>query len=190
MGSEPHTGRTPRLLGKNALDMRKEWLFLLAALVLAALWPLPHRAPPVEPLPPPATAFELAMEAGRRIQEGRLETARLLCELALEQDPHCAPAWNNRGWIRYLRGDAVGALADAERAVALDPDDDCALHTRAMAKARLGRLEEARRELYRVLEIRDEPLYRQDLADICRRLGHVEEAEGLHARQTPGSSER
>ena len=74
-------------------------------------------------------------------------SAREAFDRALAADPDHAPGYRERARCLSIRGEAVAAVADAERALALDPDDlDTAL-VRAAALDRAGRTEDARRAL-------------------------------------------
>ncbi|MBK7583466.1 MAG: tetratricopeptide repeat protein [Myxococcales bacterium] len=64
---------------------------------------------------------------------------------AEELDPKFAPMWRERARCTLAGGNAAAALAQAERAVALDPDDELASLTVASALAKLGRNDEAQR---------------------------------------------
>jgi len=69
-------------------------------------------------------------------------------------DAEFAPLWRERAVCALSRGDARGALPLAERAVALDPDDEAASLSVVRALEKLGRHDEARRWLW-ALWVRD-----------------------------------
>ncbi|MCC6902847.1 MAG: tetratricopeptide repeat protein [Polyangiaceae bacterium] len=69
-------------------------------------------------------------------------------------DAEYAPLWRERAACALARGDAGRALAHAQRAVALDPDDDAASLSVVRALVKLGRRDDAERWLW-ALWVRD-----------------------------------
>ena len=53
---------------------------------------------------------------------------------AIELDPKYAAAYNNRGWVYYLKKDYARAIADYDRALQLDPNFALARNNRALAE--------------------------------------------------------
>jgi tetratricopeptide (TPR) repeat protein len=107
---------------------------------------------------------------------GRLAEAEREVEAALTLDPDHAEAWLSRAVLRHLRQDAVGALADLERAVKADP------RLRGAFVAYVPALRAARatgdtERIARVLSDRADHLERQGLS------GEAERAEAAMLRQ-------
>jgi tetratricopeptide (TPR) repeat protein len=57
---------------------------------------------------------------------------------ATELSPNAALAYYNRAWAHYLGGENVQALADADRAIALNARSASAFSTRALIRERLA----------------------------------------------------
>ncbi|MFJ6623194.1 tetratricopeptide repeat protein [Kitasatospora sp. NPDC091335] len=70
-------------------------------------------------------------------ERGRLAEAEALLTRAVEGAPDLPTAWANRAAVRFERDDVPGAVADLDRAIALDPDP-VALFNRGLAHRRLG----------------------------------------------------
>lgn len=68
--------------------------------------------------------------------------AENLLSRALAGNPGLVEAWTNRAAVRFERGDAAGALADLDRAVALSPEP-VPRYNRGLALGRLARWDEA-----------------------------------------------
>ena len=58
--------------------------------------------------------------------------ARVDFDRAISLEPMMAPAWGNRAVLCFAEGDFSGALADAEQAVALEPNDPRGFNTRGL----------------------------------------------------------
>jgi tetratricopeptide (TPR) repeat protein len=67
--------------------------------------------------------------------------------------PHYAEGYNQRAFVNYLRHDFSAALVDLDQAIALSPDHVAAIAGRALTLLGLNRIEEARVELGRALEL-------------------------------------
>jgi len=76
-------------------------------------------------------------------------------------EPDSTEAWNNRGAVRYARGDVGGALADFDRALELRPDYPEALNNRGIVRQRLGAPSGALADFDRAVELR--PRYAEAL---------------------------
>lgn len=76
-------------------------------------------------------------------QRGEVRQAEVVYRRILDFDPDCAPAHANLGAILLDQQQAPAALAELERAVALDEANAIALNNRGSALLRLGRAEEA-----------------------------------------------
>ena len=151
---------------------------LLAALVtLGGLTGLPRgaaaalaqaEAPRASQASPPtslASAFERALAASR---EGQFGDALPLWNQVLERAPADAAAWSNRGNVRLALGDAEGAIADQERAMALDPESVDPHLNRGVAEEALARWDAAAADYRWILEREPED------ASALYNLGNVE----------------
>jgi tetratricopeptide (TPR) repeat protein len=86
---------------------------------------------------PEAPLDDLLAEARRREGAGDLRGAEALLTTALERAPS-APLWNQRGMIVAAQGRWEDAIADYDRALALDPTLSASLHNRGWAHYQLG----------------------------------------------------
>jgi len=75
-------------------------------------------------------------------------------DCAIEHDPNEYNHYSNRAWYRYLMGYYVEALGDAERALAMKPNQPETLDTRGRIFAALGSQAEAIADLRRALAIK------------------------------------
>jgi tetratricopeptide (TPR) repeat protein len=113
---------------------------------------------------------------------GRLDTARVRLERAIELDPDLASAHNALGLVWRGFGDTEKALAFHRRAVALAPGDASARIHAVDALAALGRLDEATALLAEVeASAADERLLHR-LAQLREQQGREDEALALHRR--------
>jgi tetratricopeptide (TPR) repeat protein len=132
-------------------------------------------APPVAAAPPARDYAQLRADCADDSDSARQIAG---CDAVLarpdEQASH-GIAFSNRGHARDRAGDVAGALADYERAVAVDPSYAVAHYNRAGALARLGRAEEAIQAYGRGLAIRDDPWPRVER-------GKLLAARGEHAQ--------
>jgi tetratricopeptide (TPR) repeat protein len=87
----------------------------------------------------PASASLHAHYAVALLQAGRAQEAEGSCATAIELDPQLPAAWHNRGYIRLQRGELAGALADFERAAALQSRPAESLGCMAHAQRDMGR---------------------------------------------------
>jgi len=118
------------------------------------------------PLP---QAFQQALEAS---QSGRMAEALPLWNAVIANAPQEAAAWSNRGNVRLVLGDPLGAIADQTRALELDPDAGDAHLNRGTAEEALGRWDEASADYQAVL--RQQP----DDASALYNLGNVAGSRG------------
>ncbi|MEV0588450.1 tetratricopeptide repeat protein [Nonomuraea sp. NPDC050310] len=90
----------------------------------------------------PGNPYLLAVLGQVETAAGRFEAARAAFDQAIAGAPELAAAWGNRAVLRFEQGDAAGAVADLDRAIALAPAPD--LHAnRAVALRALGRVKAA-----------------------------------------------
>ncbi|HET6202342.1 MAG TPA: tetratricopeptide repeat protein [Planctomycetota bacterium] len=101
---------------------------------------------------PPA----LALLAGVRLEEGRLDEAEALATQALAASAELPLALAVRGYARHAAGDWKGALADLERAVSLDPARPDAAFWQGSVLFERNRIGEAARLLEKVLPLEPE----------------------------------
>jgi tetratricopeptide (TPR) repeat protein len=91
--------------------------FLLLLVLMAQLTLAPMAV--AAPRPPSlAQLFDQALAASR---EGSFDQALPLWNQVLEMAPQDAAAWSNRGNVQLVLGDPLAAIADQERAMALEP---------------------------------------------------------------------
>jgi tetratricopeptide (TPR) repeat protein len=143
----------------------------LLSLVLVGLlaWPVAGRAdsgPSMVSLP---ELFERALTASR---EGRFGDALPLWDQVVERAPLDASAWSNRGNVRLALGDPRAAIADQDRAIALEPASSDPHLNRGTAEEALGLWPAAAADYRWILE-RD-PLD----ASALYNLGNVEGSRG------------
>jgi tetratricopeptide (TPR) repeat protein len=113
--------------GRKAPEPRRSLRLLLCAGLCA-----------LGPAAPEKTAFEEALERGRRaLSMGQLEAARAEMIRALERDPRSPEAWTLRAEVAAAAGDADEQVFALHRRFAL----------RVAQKARRGELDELRKEL-------------------------------------------
>jgi tetratricopeptide (TPR) repeat protein len=98
-----------------------------------------------------------------RHARGELDAARADFEKALEVDPRCAEAWNNRGAMRRATGDLAGALADFNRALEIHPRYAEAYNNRGIARHATGDVSGALNDFDKALEIH--PRYAEALSN-------------------------
>lgn len=78
---------------------------------------------------------------------------------AIEQDPTFVDAYNNRGVLRLFSNDPVGALADFDQALRLNPRLIGALMSRGTLYNQLGKLELAVEDYNRFLELAGDSVF-------------------------------
>lgn len=76
-----------------------------------------------------------------------------LLDAAVSAAPDYAEAWNQRAFLRFLKEDFDGALADIDHALELEPRHFGALSGRALVLMRFGRVEAAQRTLREAVAI-------------------------------------
>lgn len=136
----------------------------------AAAAPLSTRQPS-QPLP---QLFEQALAASR---EGRFGDALPLWDQVLEQAPNDAAAWSNHGNVQLALGRTAAAIADQERAMALDPLNPDPHLNRGTAEEALGQWDRAAADYHWILErdpLEASALY--NLGNVQGSLGHWDQA--------------
>ncbi|ENO89686.1 XrtA/PEP-CTERM system TPR-repeat protein PrsT [Thauera linaloolentis] len=124
----------------------------------------------------PSSPVPLAAEVPMLIGSGNLALARERAELAVRNGPEFAQAFNARASVAHSAGDLPQALADYERAVALDPGLIDAVVARAGILVDLGRDEEAKSALEVTRGGPTEPRAAYLLALIAERQGDAAQA--------------
>jgi tetratricopeptide (TPR) repeat protein len=102
------------------------------------------------PTPEIARSVKQAMDARESYDYDR---ALSLLDAAIAAAPAYAEAWNQRAFIRFLKEDLDGALADIERTLTLEPRHFAALSGRALTLMRQGRMELAQQALREAVAI-------------------------------------
>lgn len=121
----------------------------------------------------PTLGDVLAQAANVWLLGERPKLALQAIELALQYDPHKAIYLVDRGRIQAELGDHAAALADLDRALALDGTDDDAAAFRASALRHLGRLQAAMTAIQHALALNpgnpsarlEQGILRQQLGD-------------------------
>jgi tetratricopeptide (TPR) repeat protein len=83
-----------------------------------------------------------------------------------ELSPTAALGFYNRAWAHYLAGDNVAALADANRAIALDAHSASAFSTRGLIRERLADAAGAIADFRKALEL--DPSFQQPVEGLQR----------------------
>jgi tetratricopeptide (TPR) repeat protein len=66
------------------------------------------------------TAYEDLIDI--HLRNGHSLLALRVCDREIAEIPDAAAAWFKRGLVRFMSGDAAGAIADYQKAIALDPE--------------------------------------------------------------------
>ena len=122
------------------------FLLLLVLMAQLALAPLALAAPR-----PPSLAqlFDQALAASREVS---FDQALPLWNQVLEMAPEDAAAWSNRGNVQLVLGDPLAAIADQERAMALEPSNPEPHLNRGIAEEALQRWGAAETDYRWILE--------------------------------------
>ncbi len=153
-----------RRLGGSKAPVLLAWL-----LAVLLLWPAAVRADAGEGAAPLAELFAQALSASR---EGRFGDALPLWDQVVERAPQDASAWSNRGNVLLALGDPRAAIADQDRAIALEPASGDPHLNRGTAEEALGLWSAAAADYVWILD-RD-PLD----ASALYNLGNVEGSQG------------
>jgi tetratricopeptide (TPR) repeat protein len=122
--------------------------FLLLLVLMAQLTLAPMAV--AAPRPPSlAQLFDQALAASR---EGSFDQALPLWNQVLEMAPQDAAAWSNRGIVQLVLGDPLAAIADQERAMALEPSNPEPHLNRGIAEEALQRWGAAETDYRWILE--------------------------------------
>ena len=124
-------------------------LVLMAQLALAPLALAAQRPPSL------AQLFDQALAASR---EGSFDQALPLWNQVLEMAPEDAAAWSNRGNVQLVLGDPLAAIADQERAMALEPSNPEPHLNRGIAEEALQRWGAAETDYRWILETPASPV--------------------------------
>ena len=98
----------------------------------------------------PSRAVDQAMDARESYDFDR---ALAILDGVVSQAPDYAEGWNQRAFIRFLKDDLDGSLADIDRTLELEPKHFAALAGKAMVLMRQGRMELGQAALRRAVEI-------------------------------------
>ncbi len=129
-----------------------------------------------------ATAGLFYSEARRAAEDRDLQSAKRSLDMAILLDPAMALYPRQRGTLEYLAGSPSDGIDDLELAVRLNPSDDLAWRTLALAYDSVGDVEKASVAADRALANQ-----RSDSANLLLRaristeLGHIEEARATLA---------
>lgn len=107
---------------------------------------------------------------------GRSEEALVQEQAAVDLDPASARFNRGIGWIRFFQGDFAGAASALEYTLSLEPDYLHARSLLARAYGHLGRHDEARVEMERVLEHDSGLSHREMMAELLALAGRKPEA--------------
>jgi tetratricopeptide (TPR) repeat protein len=120
--------------------------------------------------------------------QGRLPAARDQLDELTRDDPRFEPGWRLRGIVTADGGDPAAALPLLEKAMTLDPTDTAARYHLGLALGRLGRTDDARRELDKydktrtALDLAGESYNEPDNLDLAVRAAAAQFSAGLDAR--------
>lgn len=81
------------------------------------------------------------------------DKALSILDRVVMQAPGYSEGWNQRAFIRFLKGDPDGALEDIERALELEPKHFAALAGKATILMQQGRMELSQKALRQAVEI-------------------------------------
>ena len=112
-----------------------------------AIWRLWMEAAPGHAV---ARAVDQAMDARESYDFDR---ALAILDGVVSQAPDYAEGWNQRAFIRFLKDDLDGSLADIDRTLELEPKHFAALAGKAMVLMRQGRMKLGQAALRRAVEI-------------------------------------
>jgi tetratricopeptide (TPR) repeat protein len=127
-------------------DLARSSTAFEAASITSLLWQIWTAAPD-------AIAQEMLDDGMARIQAGDFAGAQAALDPLTTYCPAYAEGWNQRAYAAFLMQDYDRALADLDRALAIDPGHVAALSGRALTLFGLGREQEARDTLRAALTL-------------------------------------
>jgi tetratricopeptide (TPR) repeat protein len=128
----------------------------------------------------PAARYRLAR---RLLAKGNLQAAEKQLRQAWEREPRFAEAGVELGLLLLEQGRNQEALAIAEQAAAMSPDEPRAMGAKGLAYIRAGRSKEGRRQLREALERGTrEPLLFYEMALLSESLGQADDALRYYKR--------
>lgn len=102
----------------------------------------------------PTREVRAAIDRGMERRESYdFEAAEAALDIAVRDAPAYAEGWNQRAFVRFLRDNIDGSLADLEKAVELDPEHFAAWSGMFHVLMRMGRTEVAYTALGRAVAI-------------------------------------
>jgi tetratricopeptide (TPR) repeat protein len=127
----------------------------------------------------PTSTADLHFNLGVALyNQGRIDEAIAAYSRAIQAEPTFDKAYNNRGYVQFVRKNYSEALADLDEAVRLNPKNDLALSNRGAVLASLERLDEALADLTRAIAINaGNAQVFSDRAGIYMDCGRVEDAK-------------
>lgn len=96
---------------------------------------------------PDADATVLLANASATLRSGRYNEAHILLDALVATQPDFMEAWNQRAFVKFLKGDLYASLTDIDEVLKREPRHFGALAGRARIEARLGDLEAASRTM-------------------------------------------
>jgi tetratricopeptide (TPR) repeat protein len=96
---------------------------------------------------PDAEATEVIRAAAASLNQGALNLAHTMLDELVARQPDYAEAWNQRAFVKFLKGDPYGSLVDIEEVLKREPRHFGALAGRAQIERALGRDRDAARSM-------------------------------------------
>jgi len=102
---------------------------------------------------PDETAQNMLQDGMSRRRELSLENAESALDALVDYCPNYAEGWNQRAFVRFLREDYDGSLADIEEALKLEPAHFGALSGKALALMKQGKRGLAKLATLKAIEV-------------------------------------
>jgi tetratricopeptide (TPR) repeat protein len=118
--------------------------------------------------PRPPSLAQLFAQALAASREGSFDQALPLWNQVLEMAPEDAAAWSNRGNVQLVLGDPLAAIADQERAMALEPSNPEPHLNRGIAEEALQRWDAAETDYRWILEPPASPASSENPATLAK----------------------